>query len=103
METLPTGHQVDEDLKVAKAALDAAALYRRRTRRRTSKRSPDRQENIEKQVMALARHGSILRSHLKRSDHHPGRPYTLAHRRAIKRLLRALRIERWSLKRMLPR
>lgn len=101
MEQLPTQAEVEEDLSVAALAVADAEALRRQVRRRTRRRDPERQKKIDAQVASLAGHGSVLRSHLKRSDHHD-RPYTPRHRRAIKRLLRQLRYERRQLRKMLP-
>lgn len=101
MESLPTVFEVEEDLVAAQAAARAAESFRRHARRRTKKRDPERQKNIAALRGSLLAHGSILRSHLKRSDHH-AQPYTSPIRRTIKRQLAALRYERRQLNKMLP-
>ena len=105
METpLPTAIEIAEDLAVAAVAVNAAVDTRRRLRRRTHIRDPERRAKIETRVSDLEGHGSVLRSHLKRSDHHspPFTPYSAVVRRRIKRLLREMRYERRQLKKMLP-
>lgn len=101
---LPTANEIAEDLTVAAVATISAADDRRRFRRRTRIRDPERQHAIEARVSILEGHGSVLRSHLKRSDHHspPFTPYSAVVRRRIKRLLKEMRYERRQLKKMLP-
>jgi hypothetical protein len=101
MERLPSLTDLDGDIRAAGAALVAAQDTRRRLRRRTRRHDPERQQKLERQIKNLARHGSVLRSHKKRSDWHD-RPYTPNHRRALRRTLRQLRLERQALGKMLP-
>jgi hypothetical protein len=101
MERLPTLTEIDGDLRAARSALAAAEETRRRLRRRTHRHDPERQKKLTRSRTDLARHGSVLRSHKKRADWHD-RPYTPTHRRALRRTLRQLRLERQQLGKMLP-
>lgn len=101
---LPTANEIAEDLAVAAVALGGAGTLRRQLRRRTTRGDPERQKQLAARIHILEGHGSVLRSHLKRSDHHspPFTPYSAAARRRIKKLLREMRAERRKLKKMLP-
>lgn len=104
MEPLCTTREFEEDLTAAERAIVAGRKLRIRLRRRTRMRDPERQKEIDAQITSLEGHGSVLRSHLKRSDHYapPFSPYSAAVRRRIKRLLREARYERRQLNKMLP-
>jgi uncharacterized UPF0160 family protein len=101
MERLPASGEVERKLLAAADAVAAAQTVRRRLRRRTRRHDPERQKKIHRMIRVLVDHGGVLRSELKRSDHHD-RPYTPTHRRAFKRLLAQLRYERRQLAKMLP-
>lgn len=104
MDPLPTKAELTEDLMVAAASTGESSKLRRQLRRRTNKRDPERQKQLEARIGTLERHGSVLRSHLKRSDHHSGSisPYSAGRRSQIKRILASLRYERRQLRKMLP-
>lgn len=100
MEQLPSKASIREDIDVARFSADDASDLRRRLRRRTEKHNPERLERIEQILPTLEGHGSVLRSHLKRSDHH-----LLAYgdlRPTIRAVLARLRYERRQIKKMLP-
>jgi hypothetical protein len=100
MDQLPSKASIREDIDVGRFAADDAADLRRRLRRRTEKHNPERLALIERMVPTLEGHGSVLRSHLKRSDHHP-----LAYdglRPTIRAVLARLRYERRQMKKLLP-
>jgi hypothetical protein len=101
VEQLPTAAAVEEDLRVSGLEVAAAEALRRLHRRRTSPRDEERRHQIEAEVEILAAHSSVLRSHLKRSDHHE-KPYgTRSRRDRIKSRLGELRYQRRQLKKML--
>jgi hypothetical protein len=101
MTRLPSSGEIDRDLRRADATRKAAEILRRRLRRRTKKRDPERQKEIRIMRRALAVEAQGLRSHKKRACYHD-RPYTVDHRRKFTRLLRELRMERQKLTKMLP-
>jgi len=99
MDQLPSKSSIREDVDVARFAADEAADLRRRLRRRTERYNPERLERIQKVLPTLEGHGSVLRSHLKRSDHHIGAYGGL--RPSIRAVLARLRYERRQIKKML--
>jgi hypothetical protein len=101
MEALPTRAEIEDDLAAALESIIDAQDLRRRLRRRTRRRDPERQKQIDRRVTSLEGNGSVLRSHLKRSDHH-SIAYSAAQRRRIKKLLAKARYERRQLRKMLP-
>jgi hypothetical protein len=101
MRRLPSSGEVDKALRTAEVAVRCAQSLRRRVRRRTKKRDPERQKEIIMMRRVLAEHAQVLRSHKKRACYHD-LPYTPAHRRKFTLLLRELRMERQKLTKMLP-
>lgn len=99
MELLPSAVTVKEDISVAKTAAAAGRQLRIRLRRRTRRRDPERQKKLDRAILNLERHGSILRSHLCRARYHDA-PWTDADRMMISLVLSDLRGERRKLKKM---
>jgi hypothetical protein len=100
MEQLPSTASIREDIDTARFAAEESSDLRRQLRRRTSRYSHSRAGRIERMLPTLEGHGSVLRSHLKRSDHHPHAYDGL--RPTIRAVLARLRYERRQIKKMLP-